>query len=500
MMHPRRGAILAALALMHGAADLHAEPEAPETEGERDSATPAENPSSDDAPEGADQQLEELSTRIHELEAIVEDLERKSAVQRVAWSADYRVTLSSFRYSGDSPDESREADGSPTQVELNNREQWTHRARLSLQADPTSKLRFRARLVTFKRFGETSFGTVSDGQQGRVPRDTTARFDRFWLDWFVANSLSFSFGRLSTTDGSPAELRENLDQPASTISLGLVDTEYDVVAATVQKGGAVFRAFYLAWQFQREDDVLNQFPFLARDQQPVRVFGATASYRSERPGLPSFEASTFAVPGFRGVPPLSLPQSNGTLLTPSRNPTSLGRLGAASALLLWRDLVKGLDVFASGNISYAKSNGKAIEFPIGPEGQSVPVLTLVTADAKTHIGYQAYAGFRLTPSLGGAHAPKLGFEFAYGSRYAISFSSPTTDLISRLGVRGKTYDAYVIQPIYPNLFARLSFTLIDHDYRAPLGGGLGFVPAFGGTSAPVDRTISGINLMLNAAF
>ena len=82
----------------------------------------------------------------------------------------------------------------------------------------------------------------------------------------------------------------------------------------------------------------------------------------------------------------------------------------------------------------------------------------------------------------------------------MTFSTPTSDLVSRIGIRGRTYDAYLIQQVFPQLFARLSFTLLDYDYAPPIGGGLGLVKAFGGTAPKSDRRIEGVNLMLNAEF
>lgn len=348
---------------------------------------------------------QEMLQRIEELEDIVAELERKSVLQRISWSADYRLTLSSYHYEGESPDGARNPDGTPRKVELDNLEQWTHRARLSLQADPTAKLRFRARLAVFKRFGDNSFGPVLESSTGRVPRDVTARFDRFWVDWFLSERWSVSLGRISTTDGSPSELRENLDRPASTLSLDLVDREYDAVAVTYQVGRLLVRGFYLPWQFQRSDDLYGTLPFLARDTQPMRTFGAALQYRSSTPSVPNFDLTAFLSPRFRALPPLDLPV-NGELVAPSKVPSSLGLVGGATALLLWREMVRGLDAFVAGSFSYVDPNDSAVEYPLGPDGASIPVLTLTSADSDSHVGLQVYTGLRLTMPFGGKRAPK----------------------------------------------------------------------------------------------
>ena len=474
-----------------------AESEAPEEDpageaDEGDVTTP-----SDDAP--ADEESD-LAARVQELEDIVQELERKAAVQRLGWSADYRITLSSFRYTGDALDGARNADGSHKQVTINNTEQWTHRVRLSIQADPSPRIRFRARMVAYKRFGDTSFTPLVDGAQGRVPHDASARFDRFWLDWFVTDKLSFSLGRISTTDGSPSELRENLERPAATISLGFVDSEYDAVAMTYLVGPLLFRVSYIAWQFQRPDDPYGLMPFLAKDPYPVRIYGASMLLRSSNPKLPTAEVSAYVNPQFRAVYPLpSIPGPDGQLVKASSQPRSFGKLGAGTILLLWRDL-SGFDFFASGSVSFADPNGKSIDYPLGPNGEPVPVFALVSSDTSMHLGYHGYAGVRYTIPAGGERAPKIGFETTFGSRYLVNFVTPTTDLVTRIGVRGQTYDAYYIQPIYGNLFARLSYTRIDYDHAPPIGGGLGFTEAFGGSAPPANRLIEGVNAMLHATF
>lgn len=474
-------------------------------DGKEESEPPAEEGAAAAPVEGEEEaaptdEVAELAARVQELEDIVEGLERKAAVQRLGWSAEYRITLSSFRYSGDSLDGARNSDGSRRQVTIDNTEQWTHRARLSIQADPTPKLRFRARMVAYKRFGDTSFTPLVDGAQGRVPHDASVRFDRFWLDWFVTDNLSLSLGRISTTDGSPAELRENLERPAATISLGFVDTEYDAAAATYSLGPLLLRASYISWQFQRSDDPYGLMPFLARDEVPVRIYGLSMSVRPENPKLPMAELSAYVNPRFRAVYPLPpVPGADGQAVKATYQPKSFGKLGAGTIMLLWRNL-SGFDFFASGSVSFSDPNGKSIEYPLGPNGEPVPVFSLVGSDTDSHLGYHAYVGGRYSFPIGGVHAPKLGFETTYGTRYLVNFVTPTTDLVTRIGVRGHTYDAYYIQPIYDNFFARLSFTLIDYNYAPPIGGGLGFTAPFGGTAPEANRKIQGINLMLNAAF
>lgn len=506
--------VLATPALARAQPSRPADAAAPASSGPPDEAGPAEAPPVELSPAEltaevaslkeslgeARQELHELTSRSRENEQIMEELERKLAVQRVSWSAEYRATLSSFRFEGYSPDGARDADGTPREVTLKNLEQWTHRARLSLQADAGEALRFRARMSVFKRFGESAERIFSDGGSSRNLRDTTVRLDRFWIDWFITQKLSLSLGRISSTDGSPAELRENLERPASTFSAGLIDREYDAAVLTYQLGPLLVRGFYAGWQFARAEESYATLPFLARNSEPVRFYGAGVLWRPGRPRVPSLDLTAYWSPAFRAFPPFAFTPPGGMPVEPSKVPRSIGSVGGVSALVLSRDLIRGLDAFAALSLTHLDPNGKAVEYPIGPGGASIPVLVLSSTGAATHKGYQLYGGVRYTVPWGGGRAPRIGGELTWGSRYLANFSTNTSDLFSRLGVRGRTYDVYALQPISEALFARLSFTFIDHDYTPPAGGALGVTPMLGGTSPETKREITAVNLMLNAAF
>lgn len=522
------------------------------------SAVPVEPPA---APSEQPDQTQELRERIKDLEARVDEVEKQSALQRVQWSGDYRTTLASYWYHGASPDSNPYA--RPTIVDLRNQEQWLHRVRLGLKAEPTGSLRFRGRVSVFKRFGtNTTTPSPQDFSQGRVPSDTALRMDRFWLDWFITPKIALSFGRISYTDGSPAELRENLDKPDATWGETMVDGEYETVDLTIQLARELLvRGFYASWAFPRNDDLFSQDLFLSDGTKNLRIIGGNADITVPQANVFA-QLGAYFVPQFRPFaiplpspayymnpaanPSNAPPPLDGSLVFPSSMPQSLGSYANLSLFVMTRDLY-GIDLFAGGALGFLNPNGQAISYrgfaydnmgqPIfDATGQpaEVPLLTLAGADqgefvydaqgkptwkagAPSHVTQFVYLGGRYTLPVGGVHAPKLGVEYNYASRYAISFAQPTDLLTNKLAVRGSAWEVYYLQAINERAFLRLDMQYIAADYTSGMPGNIagatGFfgipdnmmapMAAHGGTSPPVDPSgqhLTALSMTMNATF
>ena len=470
---------------------------------------------------------DELRDRIHELESRVDEVERKGALQRLELSGDYRTSLASYWYHGASPDSNPY--GAPDVVDLRNEEQWLHRVRLMIKAQPSKQFRFRGRVSVFKRFGtNTTTPSPVDFSQGRVPSDTSLRMDRFWIDWFLTPKIALSFGRISYSDGSPAELRENLDKPDATWGLTMVDGEYETFDLTAQLSPELLvRGFYASWAFPRNDDVFSSSLFLRSGTENLRIIGGNADLT-----LPSAklfaQLGAYFVPKFR---PFSIPLPNlayyqnpasnptdapppldGSLVFPSSLPSSLGSYGNVSLFVMARDLA-GVDLFAGGALGFLNPNGEAIKyrgFVFDPmTGQPIldasglpmeaPMLTLVGADhglwqrgadgqvtsfdatPANHLTTSLYVGGRWTVPAGGTYAPKLGLEYNRSSRYAISFAQSTDLLTNKLATRGDAWEAYAIQPLGERAFLRLDWTYIDAKYTSGMPGNLAGASGFFGS-------------------
>jgi len=488
-----------------------------------------------------------LRERVRELEGRLDEVEKRSALQRLELSGDYRTSLARYWYHGASPDSNPYL--RPTIVDLQNEEQWLHRVRLMIKAAPSKNFRFRGRLAVFKRFGtNTTTPSPVDFSQGRVPSDTTLRMDRFWLDWFITPKVALSFGRISYSDGSPAELRENLEKPDATWGLTMVDGEYETFDITAQLAPEILvRGFYASWAFPRNDDLFSSSLFLHGNTENLRIIGGNADISLANPKLFA-QLGAYFVPKFR---PFAIPLPNpayyanpaanpenapppldGSLVFPSSLPDSLGSYGNLSMFLMARDLA-GLDLFAGGALGFLRPNGDSIKyrgFMYDPAtGQPIldanglpaeaPMLSLVGADQglwvfdamgnptwsaepANHLTTFLYVGGRYTLPVGGAYAPKLGVEYNRGSRYSISFAQSTDLLTNKLATRGDAWEAYVIQPVGERAFLRFDWQFINAKFTSGMPGNIagatGFfgtpdnpmapMQAHGGTSPPVDAS------------
>lgn len=460
-----------------------------------------------------------LRGRVRDLEDRLDTVERQAGLQRIEWAGDYRTTLSSFWYHGASPDGNPYAP--PVVIDDRNQEQWLHRVRLMLKAQPSERFRFRGRMTVFKRFG-TNVTTPSpqDFSESRVPRDTGVRMDRFWLDWFITSRTALSFGRISYSDGSPAELRENLAQPDATWGLTMVDGEYETVDLTHQASPAVLlRGFYASWAFARDDDLFSSNLFLNSKVDNLRIIGGNADFKLRAANLFA-QLGAYVVPKFRpfSIPiPNPMPPANtsnapppldGSLVFPSALPDSLGRYANVSLFVMFRNL-RGFDLFVAGALGFLRPNGEAIGYPIAPDGSTVPVLQLAGADPGADRTTRfVYTGIRWTAPAGGVRAPRFGFEYNHSSRYAISFAQPTDTLTNKLANRGSAYEGYYIQPIDERAFVRLSWLYIDTAYTGGFFGSPDPDPAsgqppHGGTAPPVNasgQTLHAVSATLHASF
>jgi hypothetical protein len=498
------------------AADLPADPPPPPAASPPAAPEGAAPPSDvQAAPPAAPPPGDEVAERLREAEKRIDRLETAASLQRLQWSAEYRTIVSSFKYHGPSPDGARNPDFSPRTVDLSNAEQWLHRVRLNVRAEPIESLRFTGRLTMYKRFGSnTATPFPQDSSETRIPRDNGLRLERAWLDWFVTKWLALSVGRISYTDGPPNELKDNRTQPDATWGMQMVDGEYDTADVTVRVGERFLaRGFYASWAFPRQDDLFSNFLFLNNGTDNLRIVGGNFDARLKELGA-FVQLGAFVVPEFRPFsipipspspspnPTNAPPPFNGGYLFPSSMPASLGSYSNFSVLAMFKNIASsGLDLFASGAIGILDPNGAAIAYPLGPNGAAAPLMTLASADADDHTTYFFFGGGRYTMPFGEALAPKLGFEFNHGSRYMISFAAPTSNLTNKLANRGNAYEGYYIQPINEHLFLRLSYSYIDTQYSGGFfGPSARLFPPLGGTAPAVDQHLHTLSLLLDARF
>jgi len=471
-------------------------------------------------------ETEPLYERLDELEDRLDQVEKRSLLDRVQLGGEYRTILNSVFYKGPGtdpydPDPMNPAVGRP--IEQKNAEIWSHRLRLSMMAEPISSVRVTARLVMYKLFGDQDAAPfVQDSYTTRLPRDAAARFDQAWIDWFVTDWLAFSAGRIAYTEGNPAELRENSTVRRATWGLHMVDGEYDTVNVTLNLSsvldGWYARLFYASWFNDDDLDVFGGFPFLSSGTNNLRIFGANMDFKIPGLGHNFVQLGYYVVPKFR---PFYLPipdpgfvpgddythapaPLNGSLLFPSHMPDSMGAYQNISMLLEFYDIGElGLDFFVSGSVGFLEPNGQGIAYdipsdPTNPQSPRTrfPFLFL-SSQGDSGTTYFVYAGMRYTLPIEALNGTKLGFEFNHGSRYHISFATQQDNLLTKLATRGSAYEGYLIVPVNKYLFVRGSYLFIDSKYG---GGFFGPNPAAFGSTAPerAQRTHA-LNITLSAS-
>ena len=463
------------------------------------------------------QDIDDLLRRLRETEDRLDKVENASDRQRLFWGGSYRTSVAGYRYRGPSPDGATDMMGRPIQIEDDNREQWLHRVRLDIRAEPLPNVRFTGRAVMFKRFGQNGATPFPQDQADTaIPRDTGLRLERAWLDWFITPNIALSAGRISYSDGPPAELKENFERPDATWGLHMVDGEFDTVDLTVELSDRFLaRLFYASWAFQRQDDLFSENLFLNSGTENLRIYGGNFDIRTPELGNHFIQLGAYTVPKFRpffipirfapqpGQNPTNAPPPfDGSLVFPSSVPSSLGSYSNLSALMLWKDVAEsGLDVFGAVAYGIIEPNDESISYnlPFAPDGSlvEVPFLALASAEVGGDSSLFLFAGARFTPKLG-PRSPRLGFEFNRGSKYWFSFGSPKLNLINKLGNRGTAIEAYYIQPLNKALFMRLGFLHLQQDHGGSFFGPRD--PMFGGTAPPTDKRIQAYELMLNATF
>ena len=469
---------------------------------------------------------EALEDRLGEMEERLDQVEKKTVLDSLSITGEYRTVLNAFFYEGPTPDAyDKVAPTDPVgrQIEEDVGEVWSHRLRLRFLAEPVRSVRVTARMVLYKHFGDGDAPPfIQDSMTTRIPRDSTARFDQAWVDWFMTEWLALSAGRIAYTEGNPAELRENSTVRRATWGLHMVDGEYDTINLTVSLAklleGWYMRLFYASWFNDNDKDPFGATAYLSSGTENLRIYGGNMDMQVPGLGKNFLQVGYYVVPRFRPfVVPIPDPgyvpdddptrapaPLNGGLLFPSKMPASMGAYQNVSALLVLYDLFgTGLDVFGSAAFGFLKPNNRGIRYQV-PSDLSDPssprmefpflFLSSTGDDGSTTF---IYTGLRYALPIGETNRPKIGFEFNYGSRYLISFGTPTDQLINKLATRGTAYETYFIMPINDIMFLKLTHLYVKNDYY---GGFFGPNPAaFGSTAPEIDQKTHNVGLTLDIA-
>ena len=437
-----------------------------------------------------DARLADLEARISAVEQDIDDVVKvqetrgkKSREDRVDLGLQHRTIVNNIRTEGTDP-----VDGSITN-------QWSHRLRLETRARFEDKLRFTGRLAVYKHFGESYEGPVGfDSVSTRVPRDTALRLESAYLDWFVADWLTLSVGRVATPEGPPAELRENTVRSA-TWGVQMVEGAFESVLLTFDIGDYVpktyFRLFYSPFFSHSPFNPGNaDSVFMDSGLKQMNILGFLAE--SKLPGLGDnlWQLGFVHVPKFRiGLPPQKNPQTGANVFP--WQPDNLGSYSMFNSLLQLRK-IRGLDLdaFAAVAVTFYDPNDDAVLYDFG--GPQPFGIGMATQGEEGHTATMFYAGFRAGIPITKGWQPRIGAEYNIGSRFHSSWGSVSDLLLDKLSTRGHAVEGYAILPIITDhLFMRVGYLGIFRDHT-----GMPFL----GPTVETEQRVDNIYALLDSSF
>ena len=432
--------------------------------------------------------LEKLKEKVTALEEDLDSLvgaqdrvTEESHRDRLHWFGDYRLVVNNF-YTFERDQGIQKGTFFP--------DLWSHRLRLAMTWEILDKVRFYGRLVFLKNFGELIEEPLFfDSQTTRWSRDTSLRIERAYIDWFITDWLVFTAGRVAAPEGPPAELKENTVRSA-TWGVQMVEAEFEVVMLTTYLSAflpeSYLRLFYMPFSSVTDIDVFDEDTiFKDIGIGVMHVLGAQLELKIPGIGQNLVQVGGIFVPEFK---PRFLPIFG--VFPKAPFPSSLGWFSQISALVELLDIAhSGLDLFAAYNMTLYGPNGELLNYDFGDGFEQG--FGLASNGENEHIGHMFYTGLRYTVPVLGDLAPRVGFEYNFGSRLNTMFSSPSDTKINKLGVRGHAFDAYYIQPILPeHLFFRIGFQHIIREFDG----------SFIGDPIATQTSVSNLYVLLHSAW
>ncbi|MGD9365061.1 MAG: DUF3373 family protein [Desulfobacteraceae bacterium] len=381
---------------------------------------------------------------------------------------------------------------------------YTNRLRLNMNARINPRLTFGGRLAAYKVFGDStgvkfnqgSLGDVTfDGNTSSLPHGDTIHMERAYFNYKsdLGNvPMNLSVGRRPSTEGPPAEYRNNSLEGGSPL-VSIINWQFDGASlsfALEDVTGIPGAAFKLCYGVGFEGDWGNSSSLSSSrpDVEDVHMFGFIADLFNDdvtHVNLMYAHASDIT-DGFTGLtvmPFIAYKQdtdgdgvdeyffeaNTGGYVSRLEPMTNIGDWDAATVLLRTNLADKGpdIDVFLSG--SWTHTDPSKISANPFYELMGMGLLNS-NGELEARDGYGIYAGviFNLPWNA------RLGIEYNWGSQYWFNFTGAEDSLVaSKLAARGQVWEVYWHQDIFPgNFFLTLGGQYYDYEYSGsgnPLG-------------------------------
>jgi len=300
---------------------------------------------------------------------------------------------------------------------------------------------------------------------GRTPHGGTELFlERAYVNWNLSDlPMVLTAGRLPVGGGPPCDFKEDSVRK-SVYPAFYFDSALDGIILSVgleRATGIKHSGIRIGYGKPYQSDIDSSFYLQRKDIKDTR--GLFFLYESPLPEWIGDE--TLFVTGItyiwnitdlldtNSVYTVYTVNATTKVLIPSNEATyNIGNLETFGIhLQAKRFLYSNFDTFLSAGITRSipdpahDSNGRFISL-------------LGSDEEKT--GWMIYTGFRYNFD----RMNKIGFEFNHGSKYWLTSSQATEDLMKKLTVNGNTYETYFIHRFSDRIMSRVGFVYLDYDY------------------------------------
>ena len=360
------------------------------------------------------------------------------------------------------------------------------RFRLNMDADLGEAVKFRGRMVFANSTQSNQRLCILSRDIKSAESSSAFDIDRAYIDYTPNkasnNPLTFSFGLLPTTGGTPMQYAQNTSRksvfPALVFDMntyGLIGTqkfgENTYIRAILAKAYTMRASFY-PYQCNRENI----------DNADVIGLYADTKFKFLGKSLLSF--------GVNMLHDLKAHPYLGPDVTSSNAHTLGNMLTFGLGLDIEKFLKSDATLFIHTALSNPHGNGEIDDYKIDPAHPELGFTTAeyATGPMLTSNGYSVYIGtkYKLFTSL------EIGAEYNYGSKYWFSATQGAEDMYNKLATRGQVIEAYGIWKFHKHLSTKLGFMQSDEEYT---GSGWHF-----GEPAKKDATQTVAYLSFKAKF
>lgn len=408
------------------------------------------------------QKVAKLEETIDELEERADDNELQAALSKIKFGLDFNTTLSNFFINDDG-------------TKLTQPNRWAMGLYLNMNANINEYTKFTGRLSMTKAFGDISWGMpqlINALDAGRAVGGGPSVFvDRAYIDIYGGDIFAFTIGRLPSTDGPGANLRNGSARMATYPAL-IVNALGDGVVFTFKPyaDSAIRTGYSKIYQPLSKDSGGVDNIFGTRDAIDANLFFATF----ETPFLPRSVGQSLFMLSYAAILKYAIPAGAITIPSGMKNKNSnIGDIHYINVHFENNNLLdSGFNWFVSGTY-YMGHNPKNAIFTNGTTTQSMPIFN-------DHNGFAVHIGARYD-----IESFKIGYEYFYGSKYWYAMSRVSiNDLLNFRNTRGDVHDIYAIYQIDLNQLFRLSYTRLHSKYKNP---GVAITLGSGPTNSTIDN-------------